>query len=79
MKWWTSIVVFAINIKNLKKTKTLNIFQKTLSISIVYGKYSHEYKKIFKEKEPIEILHIIGLIWKSVRKLLDTSKENISQ
>ena len=32
------------------------------SFSVVYSKCGHEYEKIFKEEEPIEILKIIGLI-----------------
>ena len=42
---WKSIVIFAINMENLKKLKYI----KPLSPSIVYSKYSHEYTKIFKE------------------------------
>ena len=38
------------------------IFKKTLNTSIVYRNYGHEYEKIFKEKESIEILNILGLI-----------------
>ena len=44
------------------KSKISYIFQKTLSLSIVYSKCGHEYKKIFKEEESIEILKILGLI-----------------
>ena len=32
------------------------------SFSVVYSKCGHEYEKIFKEEEPIEILKILGLI-----------------
>ena len=45
-----------------KKTKILYIFKETLSPSIVYSKWDHEYEKIFKEEESIEILKILGLI-----------------
>ena len=38
------------------------IFSKKLSLSIVYSKPGHEYEKIFKEEESIEILKILGLI-----------------
>ena len=62
------IVMFVINIKSFKKLKYtflkngLSIFKKA-SLSIVYRKCGHEYKKIFKEEEDlIEILKIIGLI-----------------
>ena len=51
--------MFVINIENLKPLKY--IFKK-LSLSIVYSKYGHEYEKIFKEEELIEILKILGLI-----------------
>ena len=44
------------------KSKISYIFQKTLSLSIVYSKCGHEYKKIFKEEESIEVLKILGLI-----------------
>ena len=48
--------------RKFKKTKILHIFKKTLSHSIVYSKCDHEYEKIFKEKESIEILKTLGLI-----------------
>ena len=48
--------------RKFKKTKISHIFKKTLSLSIVYSKCSHEYKQIFKEEESIEILKILGLI-----------------
>ena len=51
-----------INIENLKATKVSYIKKKTLSLSIVYSNFSHEYEKIFKEEESMEILKIIGLI-----------------
>ena len=42
--------------------KILYIFKKPLSLSIVYGKCGHEYEKIFKEEESIDILKIFDLI-----------------
>ena len=33
-----------------------------MSLFIVYSKCGHEYGKIFKEEESIEILKILGLI-----------------
>ena len=33
-----------------------------MRLSIVYSQFDHEYKKIFKEKESIEILKVLGLI-----------------
>ena len=48
--------------RKCKKSKVLYIFKKTLNLPIVYGKRGHEYEKIFKEEESIEILRILGLI-----------------
>ena len=48
--------------RKLEKTKRSYIFKKTLSLSIVYHKCGHEYKKIFKEEESVEILKILGFI-----------------
>ena len=45
-----------------KKIKISYIFKKILSLSIVYSKCGHEYEKIFKEEESVEILKILGLI-----------------
>ena len=53
--------MFTINIENIKKLK-YQCFKKTLSFSIVFSKCGHEYEKIFKEEESIEILKILGLI-----------------
>ena len=54
--------MFAINTDNKKKTRMLYIFKKTLSLSFSYSKCLHEYEKVFKKGESIEILKIIGLI-----------------
>ena len=48
--------------RKIKKTKMSYVFKKTLSLSIVYSRCGHDYEKIFKEEESIEILKIIGLI-----------------
>ena len=48
--------------RNFGKTKISYIFKKTSSLFIVYSKCSHEYKKMFKEEQSIEILKILGLI-----------------
>ena len=48
--------------RKLKRTKISYIFKKILTCSIVYSKCGHEYEKIFKEDESIEILKILGLI-----------------
>ena len=53
--------MFAANIENFKKSKISNIFKKTLSVSIVYRKCSHEYEKTFK-KQSNKILKILALI-----------------
>ena len=37
------------------KNKISYSFKETLSLSIDYSKYGHEYEKIFKEEELIEI------------------------
>ena len=50
---------FAINIQNLKKLKYQILLKKTLNLSGVYSKCGHQYKKIFKEEQSIEILKII--------------------
>ena len=44
-----------------KKTK-IYIFKKTSSLYIFYSKSGHDYEKIFKKEESIEILKILGLI-----------------
>ena len=48
--------------RKFKNPKMSYIFKKTLSLFIVYSKCGHEYEKIFKEKESVEILKILGLI-----------------
>ena len=53
--------MFATNIENFKKLN-YHIFKKILSPSIVYSKCGHEYEKIFKEEESIDILKNLGLI-----------------
>ena len=51
--------MFVINIENLKNTRISYIFKK---LSIGYSRCSHEYEKLFKEEESIEILKILALI-----------------
>ena len=43
-----------------EKTK-IYILKKILSLSVVYSNYGHEYEKLFKEEESIELLKILGL------------------
>ena len=38
------------------------IFKKSFSLSSVCSRYSHEYKKIFTEKDSIEILKVLNWI-----------------
>ena len=45
-----------------KNAKISYIVEKTSHLSIVYSNFDHEYKKIFNEKESIEILKILVLI-----------------
>ena len=56
------IVMFCNNYRKSKKTKLSYVSENTLNLSIVYSKCFHEYKKIFKEEQTIEILKILGLI-----------------
>ena len=53
--------MFAINIENLNSLK-YHVFKKKTNLSIVYSKHGHEYKKIFKGENSIEILKILRLI-----------------
>ena len=50
--------------RKCKKPKISYIFEKktTLVLCIICSKYKNENEKIFREKESIEILKIIGLI-----------------
>ena len=48
--------------RSKKKKKLSNIFKKMLSLFIGYRQCGHEYEKVFKEEESIEILKILGLI-----------------
>ena len=50
------------NTQNLKILKYLIFFYKTLVISVICGKYGSKCKRIFKEKESIEILKNLGWI-----------------
>ena len=48
--------------RKFKNPKILYIFEKTFVLYIFYSKCGHEYTKIFKEEESIEILKILRLI-----------------
>ena len=48
--------------RKLKNRNISYIFKKELRFSIVYSKCGHEYEKIFKREESIEILKTPGLI-----------------
>ena len=52
-----------VSIENLKTIKYhIYILEKTLVLSIICSKCNNEDKKIFKEKESIEILKILDVI-----------------
>ena len=59
--------------------ETLNFFKITLVVSIVYSKCGH--KKIFKEKNRLKYWNFFVwlLIWKSIRKYIIMTEENIIQ
>ena len=46
----------------LEKSKIPYILEKTLVLSIICRNFKNEDEKIFKEKESVEILKILGLI-----------------
>ena len=48
--------------RKFKKTEISYFFKKVLSFYIVYSKCGHEYEKIVKEEESIEILKNLDLI-----------------
>ena len=54
------IVLFIVNIENLKNLKYL--LEKTLVLTIICSKCKNEDGKIFTEEKSIEILKILGLI-----------------
>ena len=56
-----SIVLFLVNIENLKPLKDRIILKKTLAFSIIYSKCSNEDKKIFENEESIEIVKLLHL------------------
>ena len=50
------------NISNKYRKFKISNFLKKLSLSIVYIKCGHKFKKIFREEEPIKILKVLSLI-----------------
>ena len=48
--------------RKLKKPKISYVFKKILDLSVLYSRSGHEYKKMFKERDPNEILKFFGLI-----------------
>ena len=48
--------------RKTKNPKMPYFFKKTLDLYIICSKSGHNYKKISKEEESIEILKILGLI-----------------
>ena len=56
-----SIVLFVVNIKNIKTLKYHTFYKKTLVFSNICSKCSRKDEKIFKEEESNEILKILDL------------------
>ena len=54
--------VICANYRKFEKPKISYLLEKTLVLSIICSKCKNEEEKIFKEKEPIEILKIFALI-----------------
>ena len=48
--------------RKFEKPKISYLLEKTLVLSIICNKCKNEEEKIFKEKESIEILKVLGLI-----------------
>ena len=46
----------------LEKPKISYLLEKTLALSFIFSKCNNQDEKIFKEKESIEILKVLGLI-----------------
>ena len=72
LRWIRSTVLFRVSIE-VSKILKYNLFsKKALVLSIIYSKCKNEDERIFREKESIEILKILGLIentsllWKCV-------------
>ena len=51
-----------IKYRKFEKPKISYLLVKILVLSIICSKYKNEDEKIFKEKESIEILKVLGLI-----------------
>ena len=72
LRWWKCIVMFAINIENLKTIK-YNLFKKkTLDLSIVYSKCGHEYIKYLKKKIQLKCWNSCFSYW--YRRVSETIK-----
>ena len=71
--------------RKFKKTKISYIFKKNFQCdpiySIAYSRCGHEYEKIFKEEESIEILKILGLInnIEEYQKIYNNVQKSIAQ
>ena len=48
--------------KKFEKPKISYLLEKTFVLSVICTKWKNEYEKIFKEKNSIEILKILGVI-----------------
>ena len=73
--------------REFKDPKIPYIFRKSLDLSIVYDQCGHDYKKILKEEESIEILKSLGIItniemyqkmynhiWRKYKSIIQTEK-----
>ena len=47
--------------RNFEQTKIPYVLKKTLALSVIFNKCKNEDEKIFKEKESVMILKILGL------------------
>ena len=54
--------VFCGTYRKFEKPKISYLLEKTLVVSIICSKCKNEDEKLFKEKESIEILKVLGLI-----------------
>ena len=48
--------------RKFKNPKTASVFEKTIVLSLICSKCENKDDNIFKEKESMEILKILGLI-----------------
>ena len=56
------IVLYCSKYRKFEKPKTSCLLEKTLVLSLICSKCKNQDEKVFKEKESIEILKILGFI-----------------